>query len=35
VFPDDGVEQDILVNNADSAMYQAKQSGRNQYCFFE
>lgn len=34
VFPDDGVEQTTLMNNADSAMYQAKQSGRGQYCFF-
>ncbi len=35
VFPDDAVEQATLMNKADSAMYQAKQSGRNKYCFFE
>ncbi len=35
VFPDDGVEQNTLMSNADSAMYQAKQSGGSQYCFFK
>ncbi|MCP3889307.1 MAG: GGDEF domain-containing protein, partial [Desulfobulbaceae bacterium] len=35
VFPDDAVEQATLMNKADSAMYKAKQSGRNKYCFFE
>ncbi len=35
IFPRDGVKQAILVNNADSAMYQAKETGRNKYCFFE
>lgn len=33
VFPEDGVEQTILINTADAAMYRAKEAGRNQYCF--
>jgi len=34
-YPDDGQDSEILLNNADMAMYQAKQRGRNNYQFFE
>ena len=34
IFPENGQDADTLLTLADSAMYQAKESGRNTYCFF-
>ncbi len=34
LFPEDGEETETLVHNADTAMYNAKDSGRNSFRFF-
>lgn len=33
VFPEDGATSTELLRDADTALYQAKDNGRNQYCF--
>jgi diguanylate cyclase (GGDEF)-like protein len=35
VFPNDGTETEDLLKNADSAMFQAKEYGRNNFKFYE
>lgn len=34
LFPDDGDEADVLLKHADTAMYQAKNQGRNNFQFY-
>jgi diguanylate cyclase (GGDEF)-like protein len=35
VYPDDGLDADTLIKNADTAMYQAKGNGRRSFQFFK
>lgn len=35
VYPDDGENAEALIKNADTAMYQAKENGRQSYQFFK
>jgi len=35
LFPSDGITADILLQHADTAMYEAKARGRSGYCFYE
>lgn len=35
VFPEDGNDIDVLLKNADTAMYKSKTKGKNKYSFFD
>lgn len=35
IYPDDGKEVEELINRADTALYQAKQGGRNKYEYYQ
>ncbi|WP_456277847.1 bifunctional diguanylate cyclase/phosphodiesterase [Bacillus sp. AK128] len=35
IYPEDGIDGETLVRNADLSMYEAKRNGKNRYRFFE
>jgi diguanylate cyclase (GGDEF)-like protein len=35
IYPDDGLDAETLIKNADTAMYQAKENGHDSYQFFK
>ncbi|WP_265574052.1 diguanylate cyclase domain-containing protein [Venatoribacter cucullus] len=34
LYPDHGINQEVLFRHVDTAMYQAKNRGRNRFCFY-
>ncbi len=35
IFPADGIDGDIIIKHADTAMYKAKCNGKNGFCFYQ
>lgn len=35
MFPEDGTEENLILKNADTAMYKAKEEGKNKYLFYD
>ncbi|HEY3698360.1 MAG TPA: EAL domain-containing protein [Spongiibacteraceae bacterium] len=35
LYPDDGIDEQVLIKNADVAMYQAKEEGKNNFHFYD